>query len=65
MQIVGGPNTGRSTATGSDGAYQLYDLELGTLRVHFSRPGYLTRERTFVLTGESFNSLDAFLVRGS
>jgi hypothetical protein len=65
VQIVSGPNTGRSTVTGSDGAYQLYDLELGTFRVQFSKPGYVTTERTFVLTGESFNSLDAFLNRSS
>ena len=65
VSIVDGPNAGRSTVTGPDGAYQLYDLEIGTFRVRFSRPGYVTVERTFVLTGESFNSLDVFLIRSS
>jgi hypothetical protein len=65
VRIVAGANAGRNTVTGSDGAYQLYDLEPGTFRVQFSKPGYVTTERTFVLTGESFNGLDAFLNRSS
>jgi hypothetical protein len=65
VRIVSGPNAGRSAVTGSDGAYQLYDLEVGTFRVQFSRPGYTTAEETFVLTGDKFNSLDVFLTRSS
>jgi Carboxypeptidase regulatory-like domain/Bacterial Ig-like domain (group 2) len=65
VAIVDGPNAGRSTVTGADGAYQLYDLTLGAFRVRFSKPGYVSAERNFLLTGETFNSLDVFLNRSS
>jgi hypothetical protein len=65
VRIVDGPNADRTTTTGSDGAYQLYDLEPGTFTVRFSKPGYVTTDRSFTLTGDKFNDLSITLARGS
>ena len=62
VEIVAGANAGRATTSGSDGSYQLYDLEPGAFTVRFSKAGYRPAERFFVLTGETFNSLDARLM---
>jgi len=63
VRIVNGPNTGRTANTGDSGAYQFYGLELGTFSVRFTRSGYTTVERSFTLTGEQLNSLDARLTK--
>jgi hypothetical protein len=59
VRIIGGPNGGRSTATGTDGSYQLYDLEPGGFTVVFSKPGFATVSYPYSLPGDRFNSLDA------
>ena len=61
VEIVSGPNAGRVTSTGTSGAYQLYDLDLGTFTLRFTRAGYLTADRTYTLTGDHYNSLDVTL----
>jgi hypothetical protein len=61
VKIVNGPNTGRTTTTHDDGAYQLYDLEIGTFTVRFTKPGYATAERQFFLPGDRYNGLDITL----
>jgi hypothetical protein len=63
VRIIDGPNRGRFTSTGTDGAYQLYDLELGTFTVRFLKGGYVTRDLTYTITGDKFNGLDASLTR--
>jgi carboxypeptidase family protein len=65
VQIVDGPNANRTTITGADGAYQLYDLELGTFSVRFTKPGYSSLTRTFTLSGDKFNDLSVSLTRAS
>jgi Carboxypeptidase regulatory-like domain/Bacterial Ig-like domain (group 2) len=65
VRILDGPNANRTTTTGSDGAYQLYDLELGTFTMRFSRSGYATVDRPFTLTGDKFNDASATLVRST
>lgn len=59
VRIIGGPNAGRTTTTGADGAYQLYDLEPGALTVVFSKPGFATVSFLYSLPGDRFVSLDA------
>ena len=61
VRIVGGPNAGRTTTTGTDGAYQLYDLEPGALTVVFSKPGFATVSFLYSLPGDRFVSLDAMM----
>ena len=61
VRIIGGPNAGRTTTTGTDGAYQLYDLEPGALTVVFSKPGFATVSFLYSLPGDRFVSLDAML----
>jgi hypothetical protein len=63
VQISDGANATRSTMTGADGAYQLYDLEVGTFTVRFSKSGYATLARTFTITGDKFNDLSVSLTR--
>ena len=63
VRILDGPNANRSTTTGADGAYQLYDLELGTFTIQFSKPGYETLNAPFTLTGDKFNDVSVRLVR--
>jgi hypothetical protein len=63
VEIVSGPNAGRTASTGTSGAYQLDDLDLGTFTLRFTRAGYLTADRTFTLTGDHYNSLDVTLTR--
>ena len=65
VDIVSGPNAGRTTVTGQEGAYQLYDLETGTFTVRFTKSGYLSTERSYNLPGDRFNSLDARLSRAA
>ena len=59
VQIIGGPNGGRTTTTGTDGAYQLYDLQPGGFTVVFSKRGLATVSYPFSLPGDRFISLDA------
>jgi len=61
VEIVAGANTGQRTTTGTDGAYQFYNLQTGTFTLRFSKTGFVTTERTFTLTGSQFNSLDVTL----
>jgi Carboxypeptidase regulatory-like domain len=63
VRILDGPNANRSTTTGTDGAYQLYDLELGTFTIQFSNSGYVTLNTPFTLTGDKFNDASVKLVR--
>jgi hypothetical protein len=63
VKIVKGPNAGRTTTTHDDGAYQIYDLQTGTFTVQFTKTGYATAERQFVLPGDRYNSLDVTLTR--
>jgi len=63
VEIIDGTNAGRTTVTGGDGAYQLYDLEPGAFTVRFAKAGYVTTEHGFNLPGDGFNSLDARLAR--
>jgi len=65
VQITDGPNANRSTTTGADGAYQLYDLEVGTFTVRFSKSGYASLIRTFTITGDKFNDLSVSLTRAA
>jgi Carboxypeptidase regulatory-like domain len=65
VQITDGPNVNRSTTTGADGAYQLYDLELGTFTVRFTKSGYASLTRTFTITGDKFNDLSVSLTRAA
>jgi hypothetical protein len=65
VQVLDGPNTGRTVTTGSDGAYQMYELQPGTFRVRFSRAGYVTTERPVALPGDTLVSLDATLARSA
>jgi hypothetical protein len=65
VSILDGPNSGRTTSTHRDGAYQLYELQPGTFRVRFSRSGYVTSDRPFTLPGDRLVSLDAALTRSS
>jgi hypothetical protein len=62
VRILDGPNANR-TATSTDGAYQIYDLEPGTFTIRFSKPGYVTVDRVAVLPGNRFTSLDVEMVR--
>ena len=65
VQILDGPNANRTTITGADGAYQLYDLELGTFSVRFTKQGYSSVTLTFTITGDKFNDLSVSLTRAS
>jgi hypothetical protein len=65
VQVLDGPNTGRTVTTGSDGAYQMYELQPGTFTVRFSRAGYVTTERPMALPGDRLVSLDATLARSA
>ena len=62
VSILDGPNAGRTTTTGADGAYQLYDLEIGPFTVRFSRAGYATLDQPFTLIGDRFNDVSVVLV---
>jgi len=63
VAFVAGANAGRTGQTGTDGAYQIYDLQPGTFTVRFSKAGYRTREYEFTLPGDRFVSLDGRLTR--
>jgi hypothetical protein len=63
VRILDGTNAGRTTATGADGAYHLYDLEPQTFTIRFTKTGYTAAERTFTLPGDRFVSLDVALTR--
>jgi hypothetical protein len=61
--FVAGVNAGRTTQTGNDGAYQIYDLQPGTFTVRFSKAGYASADYPFTLPGDRIVSLDARLTR--
>ena len=63
VAFVAGANTGRTTQTGADGAYQIYDLQPGIFTVRFSRAGYRSADYPFTLSGDRLVSLDARLTR--
>jgi hypothetical protein len=63
VRILNGPNTNRTATTGTDGAYQMYDLQVGTFTMQFSKAGYVTLNRSFTLTGDKFNDASVTLVR--
>jgi hypothetical protein len=63
VAFVAGANVGRTTQTGPDGAYQIYDLQPGTFTVRFSKAGYRSADYAFTLPGDRFVSLDARLTR--
>src|SRR5262245_66529067 len=63
VEFVAGTNAGRTTQTGTDGAYQIYDLQPGTFTVRFSKAGYRSADYPFTLPGDRFVSLDARLTR--
>jgi hypothetical protein len=41
----------------------MYELQLGTLTVRFSKPGYVIADRTAFLSGDKFTGLDVQLQR--
>ena len=59
VQVIGGPNGGRTTTTRPDGSYQLDNLEPGGFSVNFNKTGYATASYLYSLPGDRFNSLDA------
>ena len=59
--VLDGPNANRMATSGQDGAYQMYELQLGTFTVRFSKPGYVTVNRTAFLSGDKFTGLDVQL----
>jgi Carboxypeptidase regulatory-like domain len=63
VAFVAGVNVGRTTQTGTDGAYQIYDLQPGTFTVRFSKAGYRSADYPFTLPGDRLVSLDARLTR--
>ena len=63
VAFVAGANVGRTTQTGPDGAYQIYDLQPGTFTVRFSKAGYRSADYPFTLPGDRFVGLDARLTR--
>ena len=63
VQILDSPNTNRTATTGTDGAYQMYDLQVGTFTMQFSKAGYVTLNRSFTLTGDRFNDASVTLVK--
>ena len=63
VEFVAGANVGRTTQTGTDGAYQIYDLQPGTFTVRFSKVGYRSADYPFTLPGDRLVSLDARLTR--
>jgi hypothetical protein len=63
VTFVAGVNAGRTTQTGTDGAYQIYDLQPGSFTVRFSKAGYRSADYDFTLPGDRFVSLDARLTR--
>lgn len=65
VRILDGPNAGRTASTGTSGAYQFYDLEIGTFTIRFSRDGYVTLERSYTLTGDTFNDFSVTMVKSS
>jgi hypothetical protein len=65
VRILDGPNAGRTANTGTSGAYQFYDLELGTFTIRFSRSGYVTMDRSFTLIGDKLNDFSVTMVKTS
>ena len=63
VRILDGPNMNRTSSSGADGAYQMYDLELGTFTVRFTKTGYNTLDQSVTLSGDKFTGLDAQLTR--
>lgn len=63
VTFVAGANAGRIAQTGTDGAYQIYDLQPGTFTVRFSKAGYRNADYAFTLPGDRLVSLDARLTR--
>lgn len=63
VTFLAGANAGRVGQTGTDGAYQIYDLQPGTFTVRFSKAGYRSADYAFTLPGDRFVSLDARLTR--
>jgi len=63
VTFIAGANAGRTTQTGPDGAYQIYDLQLGSFTMRFSKAGYRSADYDFTLPGDRFVSLDARLTR--
>jgi len=63
VSFVAGANAGRTSETGTDGAYQIYDLQPGTFTVRFSKAGYRSADYVFTLPGDRLVSLDARLAR--
>ena len=63
VRILDGPNTNRTATTGTDGSYQMFDLQVGTFTMQFSKAGYVTLNRSFTLTGDTFNDASATLVK--
>jgi hypothetical protein len=63
VAFVAGANVGRTAQTGTDGAYQIYDLQPGTFTVRFSKAGYGSADYLFTLPGDRLVSLDARLTR--
>jgi hypothetical protein len=63
VAFVAGANAGRTTQTGTDGAYQIYDLQPGSFTVRFSKAGYRSADYDFTLPGDRFVGLDARLTR--
>ena len=61
--FVAGANVGRTAQTGTDGAYQIYDLQPGTFTVRFSKAGYASADYAFTLPGDRIVGLDARLTR--
>jgi len=71
VQILDGPNAGRTAVTGSDGGYRLDDMGLShtrtvfSFRVLFNKPGYVAVERVFTMTTTQFNELSLPLMKVS
>jgi hypothetical protein len=41
----------------------MYDLQVGTFTIQFSKPGYVTLNAPFTLTGNKFNDASVRLAR--
>jgi carboxypeptidase family protein len=53
MQIVNGPNAGRTATTTSEGRFLMTDLRDGQFTIRLSKPGYVTAEYVWTIPGGS------------
>jgi hypothetical protein len=63
VEVIDGPNAGRSTMSDAGGRYVLSELAAGTLRLRASRNGYASAEQTIALSVHT--TVDFTIVLGS